>query len=843
MKCPEKLHHKRYATSFAVFGFAMALIALAGTPWQFQNASYFLLVLPIASAGLLIDEKRGIILTAIGILGGLLILLAEEFQFLSTSPTQGLSITSWATGCAGFIVTNLFTRIVLQRFDETRAAIQEKLDRHLHLQEKFNQAANRLEILHKIDRAILENNSPANIAQAALDLIHGLLPFQRASIVVFDFVAGEAKVVAVQADTQVHPTPGTSYTIQDYDIAPELLAGKIRLVKDIQTLDETHAPGDVLKSMNVLSFASIPLTVKNNLVGALNMAALPESVLTPEHLDIAGEIADTIAIAIQDARLQEKIHQNEQRLAGLYHTALAINNQLDVSMLVKQVFLQVKQMINPDAFVFMQVNRNQNMLQILLSAEGEEDHELEFDGQIPLNESSLSGWVIQEKRTLLIKNMDSDPLPVRPKHGAKPAKSWLGVPLITNNMAIGVMSIQSYTYNAFDQNDQRLLEMLATLVAIAMNNAELFSEMKSQLEYIQALHEIDTAITSNEEIGVISGKVLDQALSQLKADAAALLVWNPVLNTLHSTARKGFRTSQTTTPFPPLNDYAGASRQHILAIPDILHTSETVNLPMNEEFQSYFSAPLFAKGEFLGLLEIYHRHPHHPNASWNSFLENLAGQAAVAIHNASLIKNLQSKNLELSVAYDTTLEGWARALELRDMETEGHSRRVTNLFMQLARRLGIQETELVHLRRGAWLHDIGKIGIPDNILLKPGPLDEMEWEIMRRHPETARQFLSSIPYLQQAIAIPYLHHEKWDGSGYPLGLKGEEIPLQVRIFSIIDVWDALRSDRPYRKAWTKEKALQFVEEQSGRSFDPIAVAELLNLCREEPEIVFGLYSE
>jgi HD-GYP domain-containing protein (c-di-GMP phosphodiesterase class II) len=830
----EKPRSNGYMTISLAYGLALILMIFAGFPWPFQNASYFLLVIPISLAGLLIDWRKGYILAVFGILGGLAIILAEEILNLPNS-TDGLLFSSWLAGCTSFIAVTITARIVTRK---------NEIQSRLRLEVNHDYTPERLEILHKIYGAILRNNSPEDIAQAALTQIPGLLPFQRASIVTFDFDTNEAKVIAVQSDMQIEPRPGAIFTIQEYGIAPELMAGNIRLVKDTAALDEAQSPGDVLKSMDVMSFASIPLRVENNLVGVLNMAALPEKVLSADHLEMASEIADTIAIAIQDARLQEKIRRSEQQLSALYQTALAINNQLEISMLVKQVFLQVKQMIAPDAFVFMRVNHDQNILHILLSAEGEEDDEFEFDGKIPLDESSLSGWVVHEKSALLVNNMDSDPLPVEPKHGAKPAKSWLGVPLLANNIAIGAMSIQSYTYNAFNQDDRRLLESLGALVAIAMKNAELFSEMTRQLDHIQALHEIDMVITSNEEIGAISGKVLDHAISQLEADAATLLVWNPVLSTLNSTARRGFRTSQATAPFARLNDYikeGKMGRQGILAIPDMTRTNKVINVPLNEDFQAYFSAPLFAKGEFLGLLDIYHRHPYHPTTSWVNFLENLAGQAAIAIHNSSLIQHLQNKNLELSVAYDTTLEGWARALELRDMETEGHSRRVTDLSTRLAKRLGVPETEIVHLRRGAWLHDIGKIGIPDSILRKPGPLDEPEWKIMRRHPEIARQFLSSIPYLQQAISIPYSHHEKWNGSGYPLGLKAYEIPLPVRIFSIIDVWDALRSDRPYRKAWTQEKTLQFIEEQSGNSFDPDVVKAFMDFFQQETEMFIDLY--
>ena len=207
----------------------------------------------------------------------------------------------------------------------------------------------------------------------------------------------------------------------------------------------------------------------------------------------------------------------------------------------------------------------------------------------------------------------------------------------------------------------------------------------------------------------------------------------------------------------------------------------------------------------------------------------MATQLAIAIDNSELFSGLQRSNTELALAYDTTLEGWSRAMDLRDKETEGHTQRVTELTVRLARALDVQEEELVHIRRGALLHDIGKIGVPDAILLKPGPLNEDEWAIMRRHPSLAYDLLSPIPFLRPALNIPYCHHEKSDGTGYPRGLKGEQIPLSARIFAVVDVWDALRSDRPYRKGWPEEKARDYVRSNSGIHFDPRVVQVFLGL--------------
>jgi putative nucleotidyltransferase with HDIG domain len=169
-------------------------------------------------------------------------------------------------------------------------------------------------------------------------------------------------------------------------------------------------------------------------------------------------------------------------------------------------------------------------------------------------------------------------------------------------------------------------------------------------------------------------------------------------------------------------------------------------------------------------------------------------------------------------------------MDLRDRETEGHSQRVAEMSARLARALGIHdEEELLNIRRGALLHDMGKMGIPDRILLKPGSLDDAEWAIMRQHPRYGYEMLSKIPYLQKALDIPYCHHEKWDGTGYPRGLRGEAIPLAARLFALVDVWDALNSDRPYRAAWSPEKVSAYIQEQSGKHFDPRIVPVFIEL--------------
>ena len=192
---------------------------------------------------------------------------------------------------------------------------------------------------------------------------------------------------------------------------------------------------------------------------------------------------------------------------------------------------------------------------------------------------------------------------------------------------------------------------------------------------------------------------------------------------------------------------------------------------------------------------------------------------------------MRDSSRKISEAYDQTLEVLAGTLEMRDIDTEEHSRRVTDLTVRLAEKMGASEEEIENMYRGALLHDIGKISIPDSVLLKEGPLSEDEWKVMKTHPTTAYEVLSQVEYLRPSLDIPYCHHERWNGSGYPRGLKGEEIPLAARIFAVVDVYDALTSDRPYRKAWSKEKTVEYLLENSGKLFDPAVIEKFLEILR------------
>jgi PAS domain S-box-containing protein len=359
---------------------------------------------------------------------------------------------------------------------------------------------------------------------------------------------------------------------------------------------------------------------------------------------------------------------------------------------------------------------------------------------------------------------------------------------------------------------------------------------KERLQRLTALHAIDMIISSSLDLRVTLSEFLDLVIAQLRVDAADVLLLNPHTQTLEYAAGRGFRSKDIQRNHLRMGEgIAGlaALERRSISIPDILNPASgfpRAPLLEREGFIAYAVVPLMAKGHITGVLEVLHRSPLALDTEWLNFLEALAAQAAIAIDNAALFNELQRSAIEITVAYDATLEGWARALDLRNKATERHTERVTEMTMRLARSMGISEQELVHMRRGALLHDIGKIAIPDSILLKPGPLTDEDWALMHKHPQDAFDMLQPIAYLRPALDIPYSHHEKWDGSGYPRSLKGEHIPLAARIFAVADVWDAMTDElRPYRKALSHEEIREHIRGLAGSHLDPKVVEAFLKL--------------
>ncbi len=405
------------------------------------------------------------------------------------------------------------------------------------------------------------------------------------------------------------------------------------------------------------------------------------------------------------------------------------------------------------------------------------------------------------------------------------------VPLIANERVYGLLQISHSAQ--FPESSIKRIRVIAEQMTTAFARKHAEQQINQRLKNIEALHTIDNAIANSMDLSLTLKVVAKETIIQCEVDAADILLYNPVSNMLETSVFQGFHTPAMKKVSLRIGQgLAGqiATNWQRIFVPDLTvyrGKDKRASTFSGEDFVSYCGLPLWAKGQFIGVLEVFNRSQLNPDQDWFNFLETLAGQAAIAIDSINSFNEIQISNSKLILAYDATIEGWSRAMDLRDEETEGHTQRVTELTIQLARAVGVGNEGIVHIRRGALLHDMGKLGIPDRILLKPDKLTEEEWVIMRKHPVYAYDMLSSIEYLRPALDIPYCHHEKWDGSGYPRGLKGAEIPLAARIFAVIDVWDALTSNRPYRKAWTREQALEYIREQTGTHFDPQIVEVFL----------------
>jgi len=545
-------------------------------------------------------------------------------------------------------------------------------------------------------------------------------------------------------------------------------------------------------------------------------------------------------------KAEEKIHHQQQVLSTLYRAA---ENLLEDLSLIDQAKKVVRIVVESFGLTLAWLGRAEKDGTISLLAHYPEDISYPREITVRWDDSpegqGPSGRVVRTGLPQITEDISIAPqfIPwkdVALKQGG--IASSAAFPLIARGNTFGFLALYSNQAGFFTEERVTEIQSFTNLAAAALENARLYEENLSRIQRITALRNIDMAITGSLDLRVVTRVALDEIVKQLKVDAAAILLFNPYTQMLEYLDAKGFYTTGIKKTRIPMGSGAcGRVVQDgkLIHIADLSRVDDQVflqsRLLKEEGFASYYGVPLVSKGKILGVLEIFHRTAHKGNSEWMDFLETLAGQVAMALENASLVDDILHKHTELINAYNQTIEGWGTALSLKEEETAEHSQRVTEMTVELAKVLGMEKEELYHVRLGALLHDIGKIGIPDSILLKPGKLTDDEMEVMRKHPDYAFQMLAPIAYLRKALEIPYCHHEKWDGTGYPRGLKGREIPLSARIFAVVDVWDALSSDRPYRKAWSKDKVIEHIQKQSGSHFDPEVVEWFIKIISGDME--------
>ncbi len=571
-----------------------------------------------------------------------------------------------------------------------------------------------------------------------------------------------------------------------------------------------------------------------------------------------------IQFIIRDISLRKKnedeLRYHVGRLELLASITTAMPGDEPLADKCEKIAGYVKDAFHLDACVIRTLDEHQDLH--LLASSG-----LPESGKIPIMSGrlGLGKLILRDKKPIVINDVHSDSRLsnfTAMYKGGYEFISYAGAPMIVGDKVIGIIGV--YSSNKlirFTETDVKHLQIIANPVGALIANDILFKDLKNQalelekqiqvrleseqkaihqLEHIHVLHEIDLLITSGANLEANLHSVLRRVQVQLRVDAVEILLLNPASFLLEYKSGIGFHLQDHFTAKLDLTEgFAGkiALEKQSKIILNIFEysnvSSKFTEWVRKEGFRAYGGVPLISKGEIKGVMEVYSRTALPDDPDWLEFFENLGTQAAIAIDNAQLFEGLQKTNTELLRAYETTLEGWSRAMDLRDKDTEGHTQRVAQITVELATRLGIRGEEITQIKRGALLHDIGKIGVPDSILLKPGPLTDEEWGIMEMHPVYAYEMIYPIEYLRPAIDIPYCHHEKWNGTGYPRGLKGEEIPIAARIFTLVDVWDALTSDRPYRKGWPPEKVWNYIQELSGVQFDPRITRIFLNLMMDQ----------
>jgi len=626
----------------------------------------------------------------------------------------------------------------------------------------------------------------------------------------------------------------------------EGVLGNIALQKSGEIANDTaaHPRAVTIKGTEITPLEhlmGVPVLSKNQLIGLIavwRIGAGQEFKST--ELDFLSSLAGQVAVAIENARLFEETKQRLRDMQGLAQIGEAISQNTELEPLLTQILDAACETIPAADKGSILLLEDHDALRIyaLSGYTDPRTRAVRFS-----TDAGYAALAVREKRGVLVPDALADASITFSNDipEMNEVQSAMVAPLIVKQRVIGTISLDNASRkSAFTEDDLRLLVALATPAALAIENARLFKETRRRLADLEILQTISTALRVAKTLDEALPIILDQLINLLDVGSALLDILDPSNGEIVTELAHGVWAPITGMRTPRNVGVSG----HVISTGQPYITTDLVadGLVVRPDLVGGLNAaacvPIIAQHQPIGALWVGRKTAiTKEEVTLLTTLGEMVGNTIrrMSLHEQTerLLEDLQASNMELTQAYDTTLEGWAKALELRDKETEGHSRRVTELTLQLARYIGIHESEMPNIHHGVLLHDIGKMGVPDQVLKKTGPLSDEDWVEMRKHPQYAYDLLYPIMYLRPALDIPYCHHEHWDGSGYPRGLKGNAIPLPARIFAVVDVWDALTNDRPYRKAWTKEKTVAYIKEQSGVYFDPRVVEKFLEMIDRE----------
>jgi len=602
-----------------------------------------------------------------------------------------------------------------------------------------------------------------------------------------------------------------------------------RILPDVSA-DPTFIPIDPAVRSGIWT----PIEHENNFLGTLVLFSTRVNAFTASDEKLAALFASQFAIAMENARLFKETQRRLHELEAVNRISATLRATETIDAMVPLLLRETAAALDAEHCSLWLYDPTRDIL-----------YQHNVYGYAPANYvvkpgEGIAGTVFQSGKPYISPEFKTDPLTVESARlNLMAGANGACVPVRAGTEIIGVMFASVNAPHVFGADHIRLLTTLAEIAGNAIHRMRLHTQTTRRANELAVVNQLGHELGAEQHLDMIYARTANAALETLPDISTVVIsLFDPAQDRV--TCAYGIKNGKPIdmtafAPFPLESPEHDAQTQAIRMRRSVIVNNATTGLRRTSIVlehgtplpQSVIHVPLLAQESVMGVIQVHSDKPNRFTIADAELLELIAHPAASAIETARLFAQLHE-------AYDETIEGWARALDLRDRETEGHTRRVVTKSVQLARAIGVSEEQITHIRRGALLHDIGKMGIPDAILLKPGPLTESEWETMRMHPAYAYALLSSIEYLQDALDIPYCHHEKWDGTGYPRRLQGQAIPLAARLFSIVDVWDALCSNRTYRAAWPREKALAYLREHSGTFFDPAIVQIFLSL-RHEPD--------
>jgi PAS domain S-box-containing protein len=568
----------------------------------------------------------------------------------------------------------------------------------------------------------------------------------------------------------------------------------------------------------------VPVMIKNRLIGLIAEWRIGEGEdFSRNELNFLASLSGEVAVAIENARLFEEEERRRKESDTLREATEKITATLNQEQTIQIILEQLSKVVSYES-ASLQLLENNHLK--VVGGSGWNDPNVVLGMSFPVPGDNPNTQVILERRAITLGNAP-EVYSLFTKSPHNHIRSWLGVPMISQGNIIGMFAVDHSKPNFFTDTDIKMVQAFAGQAAIAIENTRLFEKTHQRLIGVESVHSISVSLRAANTLADALPIILDRLIELFNAKGAAVEVIASNGYEIVTELAKGVWKNLTGHRSKPIK---GITKIVIeTGNPFIKNKSSykegSEGMELYTSLPAIACVPVVAQELPIGAMWIGRQDPiQDEDTKLLASIGEIVGATIrrMSLHEKTerLLYDLQIANRNLERSYDTTLEGWAKALELRDKETEGHSRRMSDLTVTLAREVGIPESDLIHVRRGVLLHDIGKMGVSDLLLRKPTSLTEEEWDEMRKHPQLAYDLLSPIVYLKPALDIPYCHHEKWDGTGYPRLLKGDQIPIAARVFAVVDVYDALLSRRPYRKAWPKKKVIDYIHEQSGKQFDP-----------------------